>query len=131
MWLRAIVVAAVCITASAASTRAADAPPVIDARGVIHYTASRVKWLVHCGRHPIMLQGDHTSMDLRGRCWRVTLTGSHNDVSVQMAHGGWFIITGSHNDVTWRQIERGRPPAMVDRGERNTFHPAVPQGRWR
>ena len=52
----------------------------------------------------------------------VTLAGSHNDITVDMAAGGSFVITGSHNDVDWRQIESGPRPSMQDKGGGNTYH---------
>jgi hypothetical protein len=94
----------------------------MDAQGTTHYTASYVSQTIACDGRPIVLEGYRTDTDLRGACWWVTLAGSHNDVTVDMAQGGRFTITGSNNDVVWRQAESGTPPTMVDRGVGNTFH---------
>lgn len=125
MRLRAIPVVIACLAAGAGCATQSNQPPTIDARGTMHYTASWVSQTIVCDGRPIVLQGNHTNIDLRGACWWVTLTGSHNDVTVSMARGGRFIITGSHNDVSWRQSEPGAPPSMQDRGVSNTFHPTV------
>lgn len=123
MRLRAIPIVIFCLAVAAACSRQSNRPPTIDARGTLHYTASWVSQTVRCDGRPIVLEGHHTTMDLRGACWWVDLAGSHNDVTVDMAAGGRFYITGSHNDVTWRQAQRGRPPHMQNRGVSNTFHP--------
>ncbi len=123
MRLHAVSIAMLCLAAGAACTTTSNQPPIIDARGVAYYTQSRISQTVTCDGRPIVLQGDHTTMYLTGACWWVTLSGSHSDVTVDMAAGGRFYITGSHNDVTWRQSERGTPPYMQDRGVSNSFHP--------
>lgn len=125
MRLRAISVVMFGLAAGVGCATMSNQPPTIDARGTVHYTASWVSQIVVCDGRPIVLQGSHTTMDLRGACSWVALTGSHNDVTVDMARGGRFYITGSHNDVTWRQSQPGRPPLMQDRGQSNTFH-AIP-----
>ena len=122
MRLRAIPIVVSCLAACAGCARPPIQPPTTDARGTLHYTTSNVSQTVACDRRPVVLRGSRTDMDLRGACWWVTLAGSHNDVRVDMAAGGRFIITGSHNDVVWRQSERGTPPTMLDHGIGNTFH---------
>jgi hypothetical protein len=125
MRLRAISIAILCLAAGAGCATPSNQPPTIDARGTLHYTASWVTQTVDCDGRAIVLQGSHTTMTLRGACWWVMLTGFHNDVTVDMPRIGRFIITGAHNDVSWRQTEPGPPPSMEDRGESNSFHPAV------
>ena len=97
-------------------------PPVVDATGVTHYMTSRTKQNIACERQPIQLEGDRTELTLTGPCDFVRITGSHNDIEINIVPGGTIEITGAHNDVTWRQIEPGPPPRLQNRGESNTFH---------
>lgn len=116
-----------CLFAAAGCTTPSTQPPTIDPAGVMHYTASHVSQHVVCSDHPIVLEGDHTDMTLAGACRTVTLAGSHNDVTVDMAAGGTFDITGSHNDVNWRQIGAGPRPSLLDTGDGDTYHLLHPQ----
>lgn len=123
MRLLAIPVGIICLAAMAGCTPPpSDAPPTIDASGIMHYTTWYVSQKIVCGGHPIMLEADHTQITMTGACRLVTLTGSHNDVTVEMAAGGRFDITGSHNDVTWHQVEPGPPPLLQNQGGSNTYH---------
>ncbi|HTZ71902.1 MAG TPA: DUF3060 domain-containing protein [Acetobacteraceae bacterium] len=124
---RLILVAVVCLAGSGCASQPAQ-PPTTDAQGVLHYTASYVTQKVVCADHPIVLEGDHTDMTLTGACRLVTLSGSHNDIMVDMAAGGSFVITGAHNDVTWRQAEPGPPPSTQNKGDSNTYHFMPGQG---
>ena len=119
---RAIPIAIICLVAGAGCTTPSDQPPTIDPSGVMHYTAPYVAQKIVCDGHPIVLEGDHTAITLTGACRLVTLAGSHNDVTVDMAAGGRFDITGSHNDVNWRQAEPGPPAVMQNHGASNTYH---------
>lgn len=98
-------------------------PPVaVEQNGFAVYSASRASQTIPCDARPVQLNGSHTDLRLTGPCRFVRLAGEHNDVSVQLAPGGSIEITGSHNDVTWRSLQPGPDPVLVNRGEDNTFH---------
>lgn len=126
MRLRGIPMGIICLIAAARCTMPSDKPPTIDTAGIMHYTSWYVSQKFACNGQPIVLEGDHTNMTLTGACRLVTLAGSHNDVTVDMAAGGRFDITGSHNDVNWRQSEPGPLPSMQDHGYSNSYHPMHP-----
>jgi hypothetical protein len=97
-------------------------PPVVDANGVTHYTTSRSREIIQCDGKPIQLEGDRTEITLTGPCRFVRITGAHNDIETDIVAGGTIEITGSHNDVTWRLIEPGSSPQLLNSGESNTLH---------
>ena len=74
---------------------------------------------VHC---EIQVEGDRTETRLTGPCRFVRITGSHNDVEVDIVPAGVIEITGGHNDVNWRQIQQGPRPTLTSSGESNSFH---------
>ena len=57
-----------------------------------------------------------------GPCRFVRISGSHNDIALDIVPGGTIEITGAHNDVNWRQTEPGPRPDLQDHGESNTFY---------
>lgn len=97
-------------------------PPTITANGVVQYSTSRTKQTVPCDGRPIDIAGDRNDMTLSGPCQFVRVSGAHNDVYIDVIPAGTIEITGDHNDVSWRPIQRGPRPNLVDRGESNTFH---------
>ncbi len=99
-------------------------PTVNDGR--IHYTRDGARETVYCdGRHPFEMDADRVDLKIVGPCTQVYVAGNHNDVETDVLGGGMIMITGAHNDVTWHQVSRGRPPALVNNGSSNTFHPGV------
>lgn len=120
-------IAIACLFATAGCITPSTQPPTTDPAGVMHFSASRVSQHVICSDHPIVLEGDRTEMTLTGGCRTVTLAGSHNDVTVDLAAGGTFDITGSHNDVNWRQVGVGPRPSLRDNGAGDAFHVLPPQ----
>ena len=121
MRLIAARIALICLAGGIACTNPAK-PPVIDTNGVTHYTTSRSKETIQCNGEPIQLDGDRTELTLSGACQFVRVTGAHNDIETDIVAGGTIEITGAHNDVTWRQIDSGPAPQLLNKGESNTFH---------
>jgi hypothetical protein len=94
----------------------------VEENGFAVYTSSGAAATIPCDTRPVQLNVARTELRLTGPCRFVRLTGDHNDVFVELAPGGSIEITGSHNDVTWRQLRPGPEPALLDRGESNTYH---------
>ena len=112
----------ICLASGAACTNAPPQPPVLGGDGVLHYRTSRTAQKITCDGRPIALEGDRTEMTLVGPCRSVSISGSHNDIALDIIPGGTIDITGGHNDVSWRLTEAGTRPALLDHGESNTFH---------
>jgi hypothetical protein len=108
--------------AGAACTKVPPQPPMIAADGSIHYRTSRTAQQIDCDGRPIVLEGDRTEIGLVGPCRIVQITGSHNDISVDIVPAGTIAVTGGHNDVSWRLTVPGPPPVLQDQGESNSFH---------
>jgi Protein of unknown function (DUF3060) len=101
--------------------------PTVD-DGRVHFTQDHARQTVYCdGRRPFEMDAGRVSLKIVGPCTQVYVAGDHNDVETDVLAGGLVMITGAHNDVTWHQVSRGRPPALVDRGQSNTFHPNAPR----
>jgi hypothetical protein len=94
----------------------------VEQNGFAVYTASQAAATIPCDARPVQLNVSRADLRVTGPCRFVRLTGEHNDVFVELAPGGSIEITGSHNDVTWRQLQPGPEPTLVDRGESNTYH---------
>lgn len=82
---------------------------------------------VQCGERPVLLQGSHTDIHVRGPCRYVRVAGEHNDIYVTLAPRGTIEITGEHNDVWW--IVPQAPgnafwarPRLLAPAPHNTFH---------
>jgi Protein of unknown function (DUF3060) len=112
----------ICLASGAACTNAPPQPPVVTGDGVAHYRTSRTVQKIACDGSPVALEGDRTEMTLIGPCRFVGISGSHNDIALDIIPGGTIDITGNHNDVSWRLTEAGQRPALQDHGESNTFH---------
>ena len=109
---------------AAAGASAKVVPTVNDGR--IHYTKNGARETVYCdGRHPFEMDADRVDLKIVGPCSQVYVAGDHNDVETDVLGGGMIMITGAHNDVTWHQVSPGRPPALVNNGPSNTFHPDI------
>jgi hypothetical protein len=97
-------------------------PPVVGPDGVVRYTTSRTNQQIACDGRPIQLEGDRGELTLTGPCRLVRITGSHNDVTLDIVPAGSIEITGGHNDVNWRQLTSGSRPNLDDHGDSNSFH---------
>jgi hypothetical protein len=106
----------------AACTKVPPQPPVIAADGTIHYRTSRTVQQIDCDGRPIFLEGDRTEINLVGPCRIVHISGSHNDITLDIVPAGTIEITGGHNDVSWRLTAPGPRANLQDQGESNTFH---------
>jgi hypothetical protein len=118
----AVRIALICLASGAACTNAPPQPPVVTGDGVIHYKTSRTTQKIDCDGRPIELEGDRTELTLTGPCRSVRISGSHNDIAVDIVPAGTIEITGSHNDVSWRQTGPGPRAILEDHGESNSFH---------
>jgi hypothetical protein len=110
------------LASGAACTNATPQPPVVSSDGTLHYKTSRTGQTINCDGRPIELEGDRTELTLTGPCRSVRISGSHNDISLDIVPAGTIEITGGHNDVTWRQTEAGPGPTLQDQGDANSFH---------
>ncbi|MBS0641168.1 MAG: DUF3060 domain-containing protein [Proteobacteria bacterium] len=88
------------------------------------YAESYIRKPIDCQGGKVQLNGDRLDTHLTNECQGVRVTGTHNDVEVDIAPGGGIEITGSHNDVFWHQARPGPRPRLIDSGVSNTFHPA-------
>lgn len=113
--------------ALAAERASAKVVPTVD-DGRVHFTQDHARQTVYCdGRRPFEMDADRVSLKIVGPCTQVYVAGDHNDVETDVLGGGLVMITGAHNDVTWHQVSGGRPPALINRGQSNTFHPSAPR----
>jgi hypothetical protein len=112
----------ICLASGAACTQVPPQPPVVTADGTIHYRTSRTAQKIDCDGRPISLEGDRTEITLTGPCRFVRISGSHNDISVDIVPAGTIEVTGGHNDVSWRLTVPGPRANLQDQGESNTFH---------
>jgi hypothetical protein len=110
------------LASGAACTNAPPQPPVIASDGTLHYKTSRTAQQINCDGTPIELEGDRTELTLTGSCRFVRISGSHNDISLDVVPGGTIEVTGGHNDVSWRQTGTGPRPNVEDHGDSNSFH---------
>lgn len=106
---------------------AACAPPPkelapVEQGGWLTYSESRIRAPIACGETPIQLTGSRLDTRLTGDCRYVRITGTHNDIEIEMVPGGTIEITGSNNDVFWSQLRPGPAPQLVNSGISNTFH---------
>ena len=74
-----------------------------------HYKTSRTSQKIVCDSRPISLDGDRTELTRVGPCHFVRISGSHNDIALDIIPAGTIEITGAHNDVSWRLTEAGSP----------------------
>ncbi len=118
----AIGIALICLVSIAGCQNTPPEPPVLAGDGVLHYKTSRTAHTITCDDRPISLDGDRTELKLIGPCRSVVITGSHNDIALDILPAGRIAITGAHNDVTWNLIESGPRPELLNQGESNTFH---------
>jgi hypothetical protein len=109
------------VVAGAIATGAWSQPPT-QVNGWIVYLDSHAGETLPCAPTPILLNGSHTDITLRGQCTYVRVAGEHNDIAIEAAPAATIEITGAHNDVTWRQVAPGPPPRLVNAGTGNTFH---------
>jgi hypothetical protein len=123
MGLIAARVAVICLASAAACQGVPPQPPVVTGDGMMHYQASRTAQTIVCDGRPISLEGDRTELTLVGSCRFVRVSGSHNDIAIDIVPAGTIEITGAHNDVSWRQTEAGSRPDLQNHGDSNTFHP--------
>jgi hypothetical protein len=120
--MSAVILRIAAIGLAVAACKPMTTPIAVDQNGFAVYSVSQASAAIPCDTRPVQLNGNHTDIRLTGPCRFVRVIGEHNDVYVELAPGGSIEITGSHNDVTWRQIRPGPEPALLDRGESNTYH---------
>lgn len=121
-----LLVALAFAAASGMGSASAKFVPRVD-DGRVHFTQDGARQTVYCdSRRPFEMDADHVSLKIVGPCRAVYVAGDHNDVETDVLGGGLVMITGAHNDVTWHQVSRGRPPALINNGSSNTFHPNAP-----
>ena len=66
---------------------------------------------------------------LTGDCRNVRITGTHNDIEIEMAPSGTIEITGSSNDVFWSQPRLGPAAATHQQRRQQHFPSQVALGR--
>ena len=110
------------LASGVACTNTPPQPPVASSDGTLHYKTSRTAQQINCDGNPIELEGDRTELTLTGSCRFVRISGSHNDISLDVVPAGTIEVTGGHNDVSWRQTQAGPRPNLDDRGDGNSFH---------
>ncbi len=120
--MSAVILRVAAIALLVAGCKSTTPPIAAEENGFAVYTASQTNATIPCDTRPVQLNVSRTELRLTGSCRFVRLTGDHNDVFVELAPGGSIEITGSHNDVTWRLLQPGPEPALLDRGESNTYH---------
>jgi hypothetical protein len=115
-------IAVICLVSAAACQSVPPQPPVVTEDGMLHYKTSRTSQKIVCDSRPISLDGDRTELTLVGSCHFVRISGSHNDIALDIIPAGTIEITGAHNDVSWRLTEAGARPDLQNHGDSNTFH---------
>jgi hypothetical protein len=110
------------LASGAACTTTPPQPPEVSSDGTLHYKTSRTAQQINCDGRPIELEGDRSELTLSGACRFVRISGSHNDISLDVVPAGTIEVTGGHNDVSWRQTGAGPRPNFQDHGDSNSFH---------
>jgi hypothetical protein len=110
------------LASGVACTNMPPEPPVVAGDGTLHYKTSRTKQQIDCDGRPIELAGNRTEMSLIGPCRFVRVSGSHNDIALDVVPAGTIQVTGTNNDVSWRQTAPGPRPELENLGRSNSFH---------
>lgn len=110
------------LASGAACANMPPQPPVVTGDGTLHYKTSRTAQTINCDGRPIELAGDRSELALTGPCRFVRISGSHNDIALDVVPAGTIEVTGGHNDVSWRQTAPGPRPELQSSGDDNSFH---------
>jgi hypothetical protein len=109
---------------SPAITQPAKAPEAASPRSTrkvgsdpIEITGAHVRRRINCAGRDVSLMGSHCNLTLVGECGRVSVSGSHNKVRLEIAER--IEITGSYNRVAWESGPEGRRPKISNLGHKN------------
>jgi hypothetical protein len=107
--------------ADAATTDTTLQPDQSAPGNAIRFSGSNRTGVGDCTARNTILRGNGNAITFRGGCRSLTVTGSKNDVTVEIAAGGLISVQGNNNEVHWRVTGGMRPPRLKQSGHNNTF----------
>jgi hypothetical protein len=100
-------------TAGVTPTSNPSSPPSPSGGGTLTYTESARTETIDCAGRDVAINGSANKLTFTGKCARVSITGSRNEIGVARADA--IEVTGSLNTVTWSSGE----PSTSDTGTGN------------
>ena len=80
-------IAVICLASAAGCQSVPPQPPVVTEDGML-LISLRTSQKIVCDNRPISLDGDRTELTLVGPCHFVRISGSHNDIALDIIPAG-------------------------------------------
>ena len=83
---------------------------------------------ITCSDQPVVVKGSDSALTIDHLCAGLTVTGSHDIITVSLRPRATILVTGSGNEIRWHVAGGGSGgdqqsrPTVVDRGTGNSIH---------
>lgn len=89
---------------------------------MIRFSGSNRTGVADCTARNTQLRGNSNEVTFRGGCHSLTIAGSKNDVTVEIAAGALISVRGNNNVVHWHVTGGTKQPRLRQSGHNNTLN---------